>query len=54
VKYFFIGNQKIVLFPKFRKNDWEAAARALRVCLELCLKNKAFKLKSIFWQNLNF
>jgi hypothetical protein len=24
-----IGNQKIVLFPKLRKNGWEAAASAL-------------------------
>ena len=26
VKYFFIENQKVVLFLKFRKNDWEEAS----------------------------
>jgi hypothetical protein len=29
VKYFFIGNQKVVLFPIFRENDWEVAASTL-------------------------
>jgi hypothetical protein len=29
VKCFFIGNQKVVLFPKFRENGWKAAASAL-------------------------
>jgi hypothetical protein len=31
VKYFFIGNQKVVLFPTFRENDWEAIASVLRI-----------------------
>jgi hypothetical protein len=26
---FWIGNQKVVLFPTFRKNGWEVAASAL-------------------------
>jgi hypothetical protein len=30
VGYFFIGKQKVVLFPKYRENDWESAASALR------------------------
>jgi hypothetical protein len=29
VEYFFIGKQKIILFPKHRKNGWESAASAL-------------------------
>jgi len=29
VGYFFIGKQKVVLFPKYRKNGWESAASAL-------------------------
>jgi len=33
VGYFFIGKQKVVLFPKYRKNSWESAASALRVAL---------------------
>jgi len=27
---FFIGKQKIVLFPKYKENGWETAASALR------------------------
>jgi hypothetical protein len=27
--FFFIENQKVVLFPKLRKNSWEAVASAL-------------------------
>jgi hypothetical protein len=30
VGYFFIGKQKVVLFPKYRENGWESAASALR------------------------
>jgi hypothetical protein len=30
VGYFFIGKQKIVLFPKYKKNGCESAASALR------------------------
>jgi hypothetical protein len=26
---FFLGKQKVVLFPKYRKNGWEAAVSAL-------------------------
>jgi hypothetical protein len=26
---FFIGNQKVVLFPKYRENSWEITASAL-------------------------
>jgi hypothetical protein len=26
---FFLGKQKVVLFPKYRENGWEAAASAL-------------------------
>jgi hypothetical protein len=37
VKCFFIGNQKIVLFPKFRKNGWKAIASAL---IRLILKKE--------------
>jgi hypothetical protein len=29
VWYFFIGKQKVVLFPKYRENGWESAASAL-------------------------
>jgi hypothetical protein len=29
VGYFFIGKQKVVLFPKYRENSWESAASAL-------------------------
>jgi hypothetical protein len=29
VEYFFIGKQKVVLFPKYRKNGWESATSAL-------------------------
>jgi hypothetical protein len=29
VGYFFIGKQKVVLFPKYRKNGWESAVSAL-------------------------
>jgi hypothetical protein len=29
VVYFFIGKQKVVLFPKYRENGWESAASAL-------------------------
>jgi hypothetical protein len=28
VGYFFIGKQKVVLFPKYRENGWESAANA--------------------------
>jgi len=27
---FFLGKQKVVLFPKYKENGWEAAASALR------------------------
>jgi hypothetical protein len=30
VGYFFIGKQKVVLFPKYRENGWESAASALK------------------------
>jgi hypothetical protein len=30
VGYFFIGKQKVVLFPKYRENGWESAASTLR------------------------
>jgi hypothetical protein len=30
VKYIFIGKQKVVLYPKFRENQREAAASALK------------------------
>jgi hypothetical protein len=33
VGYFFIGKQKIVLFPKYRKNGWKSAASALTLIL---------------------
>jgi hypothetical protein len=33
VGYFFIGKQKVVLFPKYRKNGWESAASALMIML---------------------
>jgi hypothetical protein len=26
---FFIGKQKVILFPKYRENGWETAASAL-------------------------
>jgi hypothetical protein len=29
VGYFFIGKQKVVLFPKHRENGWEYAVSAL-------------------------
>jgi len=29
VEYFFIGKQKIVLFPKYRESGWKSAANAL-------------------------
>jgi len=31
VGYFFIGKQKVVLFPKYRENGWESAASALSI-----------------------
>jgi hypothetical protein len=31
VKYFFIGNQKVVLFSTFRENGWETVASVLRI-----------------------
>jgi hypothetical protein len=34
VEYFFIGKQKVVLFPKYRENDWESAASALNIYLD--------------------
>jgi hypothetical protein len=37
VGYFFIGKQKIVLFPKHRENGWESAASALTALLEASL-----------------
>jgi hypothetical protein len=30
VKCFFIGKQKVILFPKFRENGWITAASAFR------------------------
>jgi hypothetical protein len=33
VEYFFIGKQKVILFPKYRENGWESAASALTVLL---------------------
>jgi hypothetical protein len=30
VKSFFLGKQKVVLFPKYRENGWETAASALK------------------------
>jgi hypothetical protein len=33
VGYFFIGKQKVVLFPKYRENGWESAASALRIAV---------------------
>jgi hypothetical protein len=39
---FFIGKQKIVLFPKYRENGWESAASALR---PLYSKSKKIDLK---------
>jgi hypothetical protein len=27
--FFFIGNQKVILFPIFRKNGWKTAASVL-------------------------
>jgi hypothetical protein len=29
VGYFFIGKQKVVLFPKHRENGWESVVNAL-------------------------
>jgi hypothetical protein len=29
VKCFFLGKQKVILFPKYRENGWETAASAL-------------------------
>jgi hypothetical protein len=29
VGYFFIGKQKVVLFPKYKENSWESVASAL-------------------------
>jgi hypothetical protein len=37
VRYFFIGKQKVVLFPKHRENGWEFAASAL-ITLPLLLR----------------
>jgi hypothetical protein len=37
VRYFFIGKQKVVLFPKYRENDWESAASALRVLVAVTI-----------------
>jgi hypothetical protein len=39
VECFFIGKQKLVLFPKYRENGWKFAANALIVSMfehELC------------------
>jgi hypothetical protein len=36
---FFLGKQKVVLFPKYRENGWEAAASALSQT-SLALNNK--------------
>jgi len=30
VKYFCLGKQKVILFPTFRENGWEAPGNALR------------------------
>jgi hypothetical protein len=30
VVFFFIGKQKVILFPKYRENDWETATGALK------------------------
>jgi hypothetical protein len=30
----FLGKQKVVLFPKYRENGWEAAASALITALK--------------------
>jgi len=32
VECFFLGKQKVVLFPKYKENGWEAAASALILC----------------------
>jgi hypothetical protein len=37
VRYFFIGKQKVVLFPKYRENDWESAASALRALVAVTI-----------------
>jgi len=37
VRCFFLGKQKVVLFPKYRKNGWEAAASALRALVAYAL-----------------
>jgi hypothetical protein len=42
VWYFFIGKQKVVLFPKYRKNGWESAASALSIG-----NNKKMKQRTI-------
>jgi hypothetical protein len=38
VGYFFIGKQKVVLFPKYRENGWESAASALRQLCNLLIQ----------------
>jgi hypothetical protein len=30
VRYFFIGNQKVVLFLKYKKNSWKPTVRTLK------------------------
>jgi hypothetical protein len=39
VRFFFIGKQKVLLFPIFKENGWECVVNALRALL-LCLDNK--------------
>jgi len=40
---FFLGKQKVVLFPKYRENGWEAAASAL-ICNRLQLQVEKIQL----------
>jgi hypothetical protein len=47
VGYFFIGKQKVVLFPKYRKNGWKSAASALRDTMEMQLKKNLIAVQFV-------
>jgi hypothetical protein len=60
VGYFFIGKQKVVLFPKYRENSWEFAASALRPFLvnssnffQILAKQSTFVILSITFNKLH-
>ena len=45
MKCFFIGNQEVVLFPKYRKNGWEATTSALRALATASLQVVMFPFR---------